>query len=192
MDHTGPVRQGPPLGATCLRTASSWFWRAGPRGPTLEPAGLRRRRGRPPRACSSPAATVTFSVAVSSGLIGPTDCRSRGPSIVRVWEAPDWLLTSSVIGPAPNFAGEARDHARRRVHGDVDRHRRALPCCGCRCHSPQAARRRRHASDRASRPRRPACAPSTMSLPHFLFLSSRARTLSDRVLRLSTAAWTCA
>jgi hypothetical protein len=46
-------------------------------------------------------------VAVSWGLIGPKERRSRGPSIVRVCEAPDPLEISSVIGPAPNSVGEA-------------------------------------------------------------------------------------
>src|SRR5687767_14682566 len=74
-------------------------------GPTV------RRAGRSPPVSAaarvySPGRTDTSSVAVSSGLIGPIDCRTRGPSIVTVWDAPDWFATSIVIGPAPNLAGD--------------------------------------------------------------------------------------
>ena len=51
--------------------------------------------------------SVTFTVAVSPGGMGPAVRVRRGPSIVMVWAAPDWLAISSVTGPAPNLAGEA-------------------------------------------------------------------------------------
>jgi hypothetical protein len=55
----------------------------------------------------SPGLTDTFKVAVSCGLIGPTERRRRGPSIVNRCDALDWFDAMMLIGPAPKRAGEA-------------------------------------------------------------------------------------
>ena len=106
-NHTERSRQSSAECGLPLATAAA----AGPgrSGAWARPRARRLRRPPcpRPRACRSPGCTVTLTVAVSSGLIGPTDRCSRGPSMLSVRAAPDWLLTSKLIGPAPILSGEA-------------------------------------------------------------------------------------